>query len=444
MGLKILFMTSWSELDINTKSNWARELQRRGHDSTVVTLSSRGTRLAKQYISDVVELSLPDLTTMGPDEIEQQYGIPSFRQLYFTEEQYFALEQQTAKERALRIVPAIQKLFRNRSFDVVYQGRGGETHRLVTYYIADQRDILHVWGEFSAFDNSLAFGTGLDGLWANYETIEHSEISPSERQNVSRYIEQFRDQKRFYSHDNNESSTVQSILNNLKSGFLDETPTDLSKAAVRKCRKAVNRRLNRPLLPSLEASRQKCLDTEYVFFPLQWPPESRLTVFSPQYFNQHATVEYLSRILPSEVTLFVKQHPNHPGEQSPLWIERLRQEGKVEFLHPEHSVHHIAKHAETVIVTNNTVGFETLFYDTPLVVLGKAFYMDTPAATKVTDDGMLSRILTQSIDRTTDDATAISSVHSLRKAAYKVEGSVLSDQRARASAGAILDFVQDY
>jgi capsule polysaccharide modification protein KpsS len=180
-----------------------------------------------------------------------------------------------------------------------------------------------------------------------------------------------------------------------------------------------------------------------VFFPLQYPEESRLTVFSPEFFDQEWIIEYLSRSVPDSVGVFIKQHPNHVGQQSPLWIRRLSQLPNVQFLSPELNVHEIIADAEAVVVTNNTVGFEALFYSTPLIVLGQAFYQDTPAVRTVDILGDLRSVVANAMQDGVLEKDCVASIHSLREAVFNVERYGSIERHASGTASGILGFT-DY
>ncbi|MFB6197449.1 MAG: hypothetical protein ABEI52_04165, partial [Halobacteriaceae archaeon] len=170
------------------------------------------------------------------------------------------------------------------------------------------------------------------------------------------------------------------------------------------------------LLPTRSESRKRCENDRFVFFPLQYPIESRLTTISPEFFDQRFVIEYLARILPHDVHLFVKQHPNHVGYQSPKLLLEISNRHNVRFLHPDMNTHEVIENADLVTVINNTVGFEAIYHRVPLLVLGTAFYEQVPAATNVDDLSELPELIAENIGETTPEETTIESIYSLQKA----------------------------
>jgi len=264
-------------------------------------------------------------------------------------------------------------------------------------------------------------------------------------------METFRDRQRFYAHDDgdetNDGSSSTSTIGKIKETVEDlrgrDRPGQIRDQIGNELKLRFNRTINGLQYPGLETSRRLCDSTDYVFFPLQYPIESRLTVFSPQFYRQEFLVEYLSRALPSSTALFVKAHPNHPGRPTPKTVRELREEGRVEFLDPEMNAHEVIANAEGVVVVNNTVGYETLYYRKPLFTLGTAPYSDTPAAIPVEELGELPEILSDGLSTTISEQAAVSSIHSLRAAAYDGDRASYDEENVRTLVDSVLEFVDD-
>jgi hypothetical protein len=273
-------------------------------------------------------------------------------------------------------------------------------------------------------------------------------MSGKERESVRQYMEQFRKDKKQYSYDGFGSDSesiyerVRTFGSTAKQIVFPDHPRHLPTRIRVRISRAVNNNINQRITPSLDQSRRLCKTSKYVFFPLQYPEESRLTVFSPEFFDQKWIIEYLSRSVPDETSVFVKQHPNHVGQQSPLWIRRLSQIQNVQFLCPELNAHEIISESEATVVTNNTVGFEALFYSTPLVVLGQAFYRDTPAVRTVDTLSNLRSAVTATIRGDVSEEDRVASIHSLREAVFDVERYGSIERHASGAASGILAFTE--
>lgn len=451
MSTEILLVGSWGKDAIQNELAFAKKLEEKGYTTHFFAPRSNTEiceALSGEFFSlaDAVRSRLPT-----SKELERRYGIPSIRHLYFTEMNYFSLSRSQALDRTRRYAQALQKTLETTDIDYVVQGRGGEAHRLLAHYFAQEHGATSIWRDFSPFDDRVVYTTRLDGTWDTYETIQDHEIPTDEREDIDDYIESFRSEQQVYTYDTETNKTgsvikdtVSAVLRDVRKYVTETTPTNPYNYVAQQLRKGTNSRINYRMLPSIQQSRGLCQGNSFVFFPLQYPIESRLTVFSPEFFQQSFLIEYLSRILSEGVKLFVKQHPNRPGQQSPIWIRRLEKNDQVTFLHPSFNAHEAIEYSDAVVVTNNTVGFETLFHNTPLVVLGHAFYEDVPAATKVGDLSNLPEAVAKAIDETISDTTVRSSVYSLQEATYSIPATLDDDQARLKMANALFSFINEY
>ncbi len=117
----------------------------------------------------------------------------------------------------------------------------------------------------------------------------------------------------------------------------------------------------------------KFIDSEeFVFFPLQFFRESRVTVRAKPFYNQSWLVEYLFRSVPAGYELAVKDHPQQLGSQPRSCIDAIARHSTA--LHPGTNAHDVVEEASAIVTLNNTVGYEALIHGKPVVTLGDAFY----------------------------------------------------------------------
>jgi hypothetical protein len=408
-------------------SLWAEELVERENSVTVVSVTPTEIPL-----DGVEAITVPDdgpgEPVSRPSMVEDRLDIPSLDHLVWTERQYFDLDRERALARACRIADTYERLFEDHDIDAVVQVRGPEIHRLLAHYAVESAGGTSIWMDFSPFDDRFALSSAVDGRWDGYNTHSYDEMSDAECAEASAHIKEFREEQRFYAHDDdrdpdgNESTSDRSLLSGLEGRFREilnrDRPGRLRDQIKQSARLAANQRVNDHILPTVAESRRLCERRDYVFFPWQYHIESRLTVFSPAFFDQTWLLEYLARALPSSVELFVKGHPNHPGRPAPETIHRLREDGRVTFLAHDTNAHEVIERSEGVVVVNNTVGFETLYHGKPLFVLGSPPYAETPAAVDIEDVSKVPEALAAHIGTAVPEETTIESVHSLRAATY--------------------------
>lgn len=457
MEFDFCLVASWAELSHRQLVAWAEELRNRGYHVAMLSPVSSGILEGSDVRTFVLNEHQPTAGEYPSVEaLESRYGIPSMDHLTFTERLYFGLSRSEALARGVRLATALEKVFSEHSVRYTVQVRGPEIHRLLAHYLTEAAGGASVWCGFSPFDDRFALSTSLDGAWDDYSTIPYEDIPEDSRDETRRHIEQFREERRFYAHDNDEttegddgeaSETTRSVITQCaeyaKRAVSRTRPGKLRDQILQEASLELNSRINERFLPSIEESRQRCRDERYVFFPLQYAIESRLTVFSPQFYDQTYMIEYLSRVLPSSVQLFVKGHPNHPGRPGPRTIHQLREDGRVRFLSHGLNAHAVIENAEAVVVVNNTVGYETIYHGKPLLALGDPPYAETPAVTHVSDLDELPERLSDCLSTSVPESQVVESIYSLKEASYPGNRADLSPGSVRQLADSILEFVDE-
>ena len=137
--------------------------------------------------------------------------------------------------------------------------------------------------------------------------------------------------------------------------------------------------LKRKLLTTCYFKRGALSDDHYIFFPLQLQPEESSDIWGKWYSNQVATVEYISKALPLNYKLYVKEHNVAVGRREGLfaYYDKLRCLPNVVLIHPFEDSHNLIKNADLVIVISGTVGWEALLYGKPVITLGNVFFNDS-------------------------------------------------------------------
>lgn len=130
----------------------------------------------------------------------------------------------------------------------------------------------------------------------------------------------------------------------------------------------------------------------YVFCPLQVPGDSQITAYGDWVRSVPEMIDHLvdaASALPEGWQLRVKEHPSANISLRGRLPERL--DGKLVL---DNSTDTMAQvdHSRAVVTINSSVGFESLFFDKPVVVLGHAFYGFPGVATKVHSPRELVRL----------------------------------------------------
>ncbi len=109
---------------------------------------------------------------------------------------------------------------------------------------------------------------------------------------------------------------------------------------------------------------------KYVYFPLQFQPESSMDVIAPFFSNQIEVARLIAMSLPGDYALVVKEHPAMVGLRSPSYIEKVNLTPNVKFVDYRLASDEVIKKADLVISPNSTTLAEAAFMKKPAIQLG--------------------------------------------------------------------------
>lgn len=137
-------------------------------------------------------------------------------------------------------------------------------------------------------------------------------------------------------------------------------------------------------------SRQKLWDDfnvndKYVYFPLHVQPEMSTMTFAPFYLNQISVLENLSKSLPIDHRIVVKEHPSMLGRRSSEYYKKIKELPNVLFVHPLLDSFKITKNSSAIFTITGTVGLEGLIMKKPVITLGATFYNYCPLVINAKD-----------------------------------------------------------
>jgi hypothetical protein len=120
-------------------------------------------------------------------------------------------------------------------------------------------------------------------------------------------------------------------------------------------------------------------ETPFVYYPLHVPADMALTLRSPEYLDQVATIDFLLRTLPDTHLLVVKEHPAQIGAVSATRLfELARRFDNFVLLPPQTNNYAVLGRADAIVSVNSKSGAEAVLLGKPVVVMGDAFYRSCP------------------------------------------------------------------
>jgi hypothetical protein len=120
-------------------------------------------------------------------------------------------------------------------------------------------------------------------------------------------------------------------------------------------------------------------DAPFVYYPFHVPADMALTLRSPEYLDQVATIDFLLRTMPDTHVLVAKEHPAQIGAISANRLfELARRFDNFILLPPKTNNYEVLGRADAVVSVNSKSGAEAVLLGKPVVVMGDAFYRSCP------------------------------------------------------------------
>ncbi len=137
----------------------------------------------------------------------------------------------------------------------------------------------------------------------------------------------------------------------------------------------------------------------YVYYPLHVPGDMALTLRTPHLLDQLALIDYICRSVPHTHRVVIKEHPAMVGAvDARRLIDLLRRYDNLSLLPPTTNNYKVLAGADAVISVNSKSGAEAGLVGKPVLVLGDAFYRDSPFTTPLDRLQDLSQRLAEVLD----------------------------------------------
>lgn len=120
-------------------------------------------------------------------------------------------------------------------------------------------------------------------------------------------------------------------------------------------------------------------ETPFVYYPFHVPADMALTLRSPEYLDQVATIDFLLRTIPDTHVLVAKEHPAQIGAiPAGRLFELARRFDNFILLPPQTNNYAVLGRADAIVSVNSKSGAEAVLLGKPVVVMGDAFYRSCP------------------------------------------------------------------
>jgi hypothetical protein len=108
-----------------------------------------------------------------------------------------------------------------------------------------------------------------------------------------------------------------------------------------------------------------------IYFTLHIEPEVSLLYFSPEFSNTIEAVTWLSKSIPSDVMIVLKEHPFSYGVRSIEYYKKINKIGNICWSKPEIDSKTWIEKSNAIATITGTVGTEGVYYEKPVISFGK-------------------------------------------------------------------------
>lgn len=139
---------------------------------------------------------------------------------------------------------------------------------------------------------------------------------------------------------------------------------------------------------------------KYVLFPLHFQPEVMVSLYGKWYVDQAGLIENISKSLPLNYKLYVKEHPFRCGNRTLAFYKRIKRLPNVRLIHPQQNNFNIIKNSSLITTITGTSGWEGLLFQKKVITFGDIYYNLCPGVIKVDKIKELPLIINRSLDKT--------------------------------------------
>jgi hypothetical protein len=145
--------------------------------------------------------------------------------------------------------------------------------------------------------------------------------------------------------------------------------------------------------------------SRYFYFALNYQPENTTSPLGGYFVDQYMAVALLSKFIPSDCCLLVKEHPSqYLGDsyahvsRNPNYYEPFRSLQNVRFVPFDADHFELVDNAIGTATVNGSLGWESVVRGKPTIVFGEAWYQTSPGTFRVFDSDTCEAAVTKILE----------------------------------------------
>jgi len=348
------------------------------------------------------------------DDLEQRFGVPHLWPAIWADRKYIHYGSEKQKRLIQGWFDFYLDVFETFQPDIYLTPSVDSAYTWIPFRIVtEEYGIAAQKGHTRILDNEALQKTVYDdfeAIWSRYESIkshgEPEEQYPQSYQNAVNFLDEFRSSGLVpgYTSDTTTSTSDQSVVREALNYWYEKNfghyKKDFYHDSTRERIKISLKRLFRKRrVTQLDLFRDPNYDEKYVFFPLHLQPEASTMVKSPMYMHLPDVIRNISKSLPVNHKLYVKEHPSLlEYKVRPIrYYNEIDDLPNTELIDPNADSHALIKNAEAVSTVTGTAGLEGVLYKKPVITFGNPHYDKLPQVYSTDSPEELGLILSRAL-----------------------------------------------
>lgn len=117
------------------------------------------------------------------------------------------------------------------------------------------------------------------------------------------------------------------------------------------------------------------LNNKFVYYPLHVDPEASTMIMSPMHTDQISIIEAISKSIPFDSYLYVKEHVQMWGNRNSEFYDKIKRFPKVKLVHPREDNFTLMKSSFAIITITGTSGWEGMLLKKPVIFLSNTPFL---------------------------------------------------------------------
>jgi hypothetical protein len=136
-----------------------------------------------------------------------------------------------------------------------------------------------------------------------------------------------------------------------------------------------------------------CSATNYFVYAAHFEPEASVSIRSFNFSDQLGLIKLISKLLPADCVLVVKEHRGNQGFRKPQFYRELSHHYNIVCASPKMNLRELVQGSKGVVTLTGRVGLEALIDDIPVIAFGKTFWSDNERVYKPQSPQEIKKIL---------------------------------------------------